>query len=114
MIDARCQALVTFPVTVNLQEGDFGMAASFRLSFACQLLETKLLQLLRFQTGGVSLCLCVQDTLGFGCRVLQIVPGHPACSVRAAQLSVLPGELGVQLTAMLSFLPGDYYSSDPA
>ena len=53
MIDARCQALVTFPVTVDLQTGDFGMAQSIQLSLACQLLETKLLQLLRFRSGGV-------------------------------------------------------------
>ena len=53
MVDARTQALVTFPVTLRLDTGDFGMEQSIRLVLMCQLLETKLLQLLRFQTGGV-------------------------------------------------------------
>ena len=53
MVDPRTQALVTFPVTLRLNTGDFGMEQSIRLVLMCQLLETKLLQLLRFRTGGV-------------------------------------------------------------
>ena len=53
MVDPRTQALVTFPVTVRLDTGDFGMEQSISLVLMCQLLETKLLQLLRFRTGGV-------------------------------------------------------------
>ena len=51
MINPQSQALVSFPVTVDLGPGVPSPRESVWLGFACRLLETKLLQLLRFQFG---------------------------------------------------------------
>ena len=51
MVQPQSQALVSFPVEVDLGPGVPSPRESVWLSFACRLLETKLLQLLRFQFG---------------------------------------------------------------
>ena len=56
MINPQSQALVSFPVTVSLGPGVPSPSESVWLGFACRLLETKLLQLLRFQFGEARPC----------------------------------------------------------
>ena len=55
MVNPQSQALISFPVLVDLGDasGPPSPVESHWLSFACQLIETKLLQKLRFQFGEV-------------------------------------------------------------
>ena len=88
MVDPRTQALVTFPVTVRLDTGDYGMQQSISLVLMCQLLETKLLQLLRFRTGGVCLVSAVDDpaTCTPPCAQAWHAAGRQACCSACSML----------------------------
>ena len=89
MVDPRTQALVTFPVTVRLNTGDYGMEQSISLVLMCQLLETKLLQLLRFRTGGVCSLPAVQDppTCAPPCAQVCAAADHQGCCGVCSMLS---------------------------
>ena len=56
MINPRTQALVTFPVEISLSSGLPNLEDTYWLTFACQLLQTKLLQIMRFRYGEVPAC----------------------------------------------------------
>ena len=53
MVMPRTQSLITFPVEISKPGTMEALQETHWLAFACQLLETKLLQLMRFKFGEV-------------------------------------------------------------
>lgn len=60
MVESRSQALLTFPMTIQRTSPQAGVQQAIWAVLVCQLLETKLLQVLRFQAGQVRpSCQCI-------------------------------------------------------
>ena len=61
MVMPRTQSLITFPVEISSPGTTEALQETHWLGFACQLLETKLLQLMRFKFGEVGGAFVIED-----------------------------------------------------
>ncbi len=72
----RTQSLITFPVEISSPGTMTALQETHWLGFACQLLETKLLQLMRFKFGEVCQLLLAQIALSCCSDSVQLATAH--------------------------------------